>query len=107
MVVAAKAPRAVPDGVMAVEMAADEHAQSRTGAAAGLLRELQGEELRGHDDVASDDALMFDAENLLEIHAPQPDEGRGAIGRGPTEFGIEGGNELLAQVAVRRGERRN
>ena len=36
----AQAPRAVPDGVVAVEMAAHKHAEAGTGAAAGLFARL-------------------------------------------------------------------
>src|SRR5438445_987438 len=102
VVIAAKAAGAVPDGMLAVEMAADEHAQARTASASRLLGELQGELLGGDDIVAADDALMFHAEDLLEIHATQPHEGGRALGRGAAEFGIERRDELLPQVAVRR-----
>ena len=96
MVIAAEASGAVPDGMVAVEMAADEHPQARTGSAPRLLGELQEQLLGGDDIVAADDAFMLHAENLLEIHPPEPHEGGGAFGRGPTELGIERGDELLA-----------
>ena len=51
-VVAAEAAGAVPDGVVAIEMAPDEYTKACTGAPPALLAELQGV-------VATDDALVF------------------------------------------------
>ena len=58
----AQAPRAVPDGVVAVEMAAHEHAEAGTGAAAGLFRQLERDETGGDDVIAGDDTLVLDAQ---------------------------------------------
>ena len=76
----AQAPRAVPDGVVAVEMAAHEHVEAGTGAAAGLFRQLERDETGGDDVIAGDDTLVLDAQDLLEIDAPQGDKGRARIG---------------------------
>ena len=96
MVITAKAARAVPDRMLTVEVTPDEHTQASTRTAPRLLGELQRKMLGGDHIVTADDALMLHAEDLLEIHAAEPHERRGAIGRGPAEFGIEGGDELLA-----------
>lgn len=58
-VVAAEAAGAVPDGVVAIEMAPDEYTKACTGAPPALLAELQGHLIRGDDVVATDDALVF------------------------------------------------
>ena len=58
-VVAAEAAGAVPDGVVAIEMAPDEYTKACTGAPPALLAELQGHLVRGDDVVATDDALVF------------------------------------------------
>lgn len=97
---AAEATGAVPHGVMAVEVAADEDPEPGTGAAAGLLGQLQGDEVSGHDVVAPDDALILDAEDLVEGDAPEGDERRGGIGGRPGELRIEGRQEAVAQVPV-------
>src|SRR5262249_5375669 len=107
VIVAAKATSAVPDRMVAVEMTADDHAQARTGATARVLGELQGQLFSGDDIVAADDALKFHAEDLLEIHAAQRHERGGAISRRAAEFGIEGRDEGLAQVAVGGRDRRD
>src|SRR5215470_1106207 len=83
----AQAPRAVPEGVVAVEMAAHQHAEAGTGAAAGLFRQLERDETSGDDVIAGDDALVLDAQDLLEIDAPEggqrPSADRRAGGRTP------------------------
>jgi hypothetical protein len=58
-----------------LEMAADEDAQAGASAASRLLGELQGDLVSGHDVVTADDALVLDAEDLLEVDAPEQDEG--------------------------------
>lgn len=107
MVIAAEAASAVPDGMVAIEMATDEHAQAGTAAAARLLGELEREVLGGDHVVTADDALMLHAEDLLEVHAAQSHEGGGVFGGRPAQFSIERRDELLAYVAVRGGDRRD
>src|SRR5262245_50247586 len=99
----AEAPRAVPDGVMAVEMTAHEHAQAGTGSAAGLPRQLQQDETGGDDVIAGDDALVLDAEDLLEIDAPEGDKGRARIGGRAAELGVEGRQKVGPQIPVGGG----
>src|SRR5262250_1015027 len=65
-VVAPEATRTVPDRMCAIEMASHEDVQPGTGAAARLLGELERDALGGDHVVAADDALVFDAENVLE-----------------------------------------
>src|SRR5262245_10072360 len=101
----AEAARPQPDGMLTVEMPADEDAQPGAGAAPGLLAELQGDEVGGDDVVAADDALGLETEDLIEIDAPEGDEGRGGVSGRPAELGVEGGQDALAQVAVGRGDR--
>jgi hypothetical protein len=50
-VIAAEAAGAVPDGVVAIEVAPDQHPQAGTGAPAGLLFELQGDVVRGDENI--------------------------------------------------------
>jgi hypothetical protein len=78
---------------MAVEMAAHEHPEASTRAAAGLLGHLQGDALGGDDVVATDDALVFDAEDVVEIDAAQGHEGRGGIGRGRPNSALKAGRK--------------
>src|ERR1700736_2602766 len=104
-VVATEAAGAVPDRVRPVEMAADEDPQARAAATARLFGHLQGHARKGDDVVAADDALLLDAEDLVEVYPAQGDEGRGGVGRGPGKLGVEGGDEPLAQVAVGRAHR--
>ena len=81
-------------------MVADEHAQPRTGAPARLLGQLQWHPLGGDDVVAPHYAFGLDAEDLVEIDAAERDKGRDGIGRRPAELRVEGGQEVVAQVAV-------
>src|SRR5688572_1662694 len=99
-VVPAQAAAAVPDSVVAVEMAADEHAEARARAPSRLLGQLQWHALGGDDVVPPHHAFGLDAEDLVEIHAPQGNEGRGGIGRQAAELGVESGEEMVAQVPV-------
>src|SRR3989475_9419898 len=103
-VVAPQAARAMPDGMLAVEMAAYEDAQARTGAATRLLGDLERHAGRRDDIVASDDALLLDAEDLIEIGAGEGHERGGGIGRRPGEFGVEAGEEAVAEIAIGRGD---
>ena len=103
-VVAPQATCTVPDGMLAVEVASHRYMQAGTGAAARLLSELQREALGRDDIVAADDALVFDAQNVLELDATRRHKGGGGIGGRASEFGIEGGEEVLAQVAIGRGD---
>src|SRR5215475_7308636 len=99
-VVAPETTRTVPDGMLTVQMTPNEDVEPGTGAAARLLGELQGDALGRDDIVAADDALVFDAENVLELDAARRHKGGGGIRRGAAEFGIEGGEEVLAEVAI-------
>src|SRR2546425_12563666 len=83
--------------------AADEDAQARTGAATRLLGDLERHAGSRDDSVASHDALLLDAEDLIEIGAGEGHEGGGGIGRRPGEFGVEAGEEAVAEIAIGRG----
>src|SRR6266516_7137917 len=91
---------AEPHRVLTVEMAADEHMQPGAGAAAGLLGQLQRDEAGGDDVVAPDDALVLDAEDLVEIDPAEGDEGRRGVRGRARELGVEGGQEASVQVAI-------
>src|SRR2546428_6965078 len=99
-VVAPQAARAMPDGMLAVEMAADEDAQARTGAATRLLGDLERHAGRRDDSVASDDALLLDADDLIEIGAGEGHERGGGIGRRPGECDIEPGGVAATVIAT-------
>src|SRR5205823_1034453 len=73
-VITTEAASAIPDGVLAAEMAADQDPQPGARAAAGLFGELQRHAVRGHDVVAPDGAFVLDAKDLVEIGAV-PDVG--------------------------------
>src|SRR5256712_11276050 len=103
IVVTPEATGAIPERMMAVEVAAHEDAQTGAGAAPGLLGDLQRHAVGRHDIVAADHAVGLDAEDLIEIYAPERHEGRGSLRRGPPQFGVEGGHGLIAQIAVRGG----
>src|SRR5438445_81659 len=103
--VTTEAAGAIPDGVLAAEMAADQDPQPGARAAAGLFGELQRHAVRGHDVVAPDGAFVLDAKDLVEIDAAQRHKGGGGIGRRPAELGVEGGQEAVAHIAIGRGHR--
>src|SRR4029077_4663426 len=104
-VVAPQTASAVPDRILAIEVATDEHPQARAAAAAGLLGDLQGHAAEGDGVVAATDPFFLHAEDLVEVHAVERDEGRCGVGRGSSELDVEGGDEPLPQVAVGRGHR--
>src|SRR4029077_15952723 len=95
-VVAPQAAGAVPDRVMAGEMPADEDAKAGAGAAGGplgplgghraggagggLLGQLEGHAIGGDDVVATHDAFLLEAENLLEVDAAERDKGGRRVG---------------------------
>ena len=99
-VVAAQALRAAPDGVGAIEVAADGDAEPRAGAAAGLLGELQGDALEDDDIVEADGALFLMAQDEIQIDGAERDEGRVRVRRRAGELGVVVGDEVLAQVGV-------
>src|SRR5438552_15351416 len=90
--------------MMAVEMAANEDAKSRTGAPAGLLGELEREAVGGDDVIAADDAFVLDADDLIEIDAADGHERRGGSGWGTGEVGVEGRQEAVPQVVGGGGD---
>jgi hypothetical protein len=67
------------------EMPADEDAEAGTSAAAGLLGELQGDEVGV---IAADDALGLDTEDPIEIHAPEGTDSPAASCRASGEGGL-------------------
>src|SRR5260370_4899669 len=104
-VVAPEAGGAVPDGVVAGEMPADEDAEASAGTAARLFGQLQGHAIGGDDIVAAHDAFLLDAENLLEVDLAERDKGGRRIRRWPPELVVERGQEPLAEVTVGGGHR--
>src|SRR5882724_656232 len=104
VVVTAEAAGAVPDGMVAIEVAPDQHPQARTRATPRLLVELESDVVRRDDVVAPHHPLVFHAEDLLEIHAAEGHERRSGMSRRAGEFGIEVGEEMLAEVAVGEGD---
>src|SRR5438132_13732464 len=96
-VVAPQTAGAVPDRILAIEVATDEHPQARAAAAAGLLGHLQGHAADDDDVVAAHDPLFLHAEDLVEVHAVERDEGRRGVGRGSSELDVESGDEPLPQ----------
>src|SRR5437870_11899259 len=90
-VITTEAAGAIPDGVLAAEMAADQDPQRGARAAAGLFGELQRHAVRGHVVVVPDGAFGLDAKDLLEIGAALRYKGGGVIGRPAAELGVEGG----------------
>src|SRR6185437_1162347 len=97
VVIAAEAAGAVPNGMVAIEVAPDQHPQAGTGAPTGLLVELQGDVVGGDDIVAPDHPLVFHAEDLLEIDTAQGHKRGSGLSREVGEL-IEVGDEVLAQV---------
>src|SRR5262245_29873423 len=96
-VVAPQTTRTVPDGMLAVEVAAHEDVQPGARSTTGLLGELERDALGRDDIVAADDALVFDAENVLERHA---------TGGTNAEAGSAGARPNSALKAVRNCSRR-
>src|SRR5881396_542703 len=92
-VITTEATAAIPDGVLAVEMAADQDPQPGARPAAGLFGELQRHTVGGHDVVAPDGAFVLDAEDLIEIDAAHRNKSGRGVGRRPAELGVEGGPE--------------
>src|SRR5437773_267541 len=89
VVVAAEAAGAIPERVMAVEVTPHEDAQAGAGAPPGLLGDLPRHAIGRHD--------------VVELDAPERHEGRARVCGRPAEFGIEAGQELLAQIAIGGG----
>src|SRR6266508_2158305 len=104
-VVAPQAPRAVPDAVVPIEMAAYAHPQARAGPPPGLFGELKGYCVERDDVVLPDGALFEVAEDLVHIDVSHGDEGRGGIGGRPGELLVVGGDEGVAQIGIRGLER--
>jgi hypothetical protein len=104
---ASQAAGAVPERVPPVEMAADKDTQARTSAAAGLLGDLQRHARGGDDVIAANDALVLEAEDLVEVDAAERHEGGSGVGGRPGELGVESGNEPRPQVAVGGGDGRD
>src|SRR5258705_8730263 len=90
-VVAPQTAGAVPDRILAIEVATDEHPQARAAAAAGLLGHLQGHAADDDDVVAAHDPLFLHTEDLVEGHAVERDEGRRGVGRGGSALDVKGG----------------
>ena len=84
-------------------MAADEDAEASTGAAIGLLVELEHDRGEGDDVVARHHALGLVAKDLLEVGAAAGTKAERDPGR-PAEPGVVVGEEALAQVAIGAGE---
>src|SRR5262249_61682931 len=99
-VIVPEAAGAIPDGVVAAQMAPDHDAQPGAGPPAGLLGELQGDPVGRDDVVAAHHPLLLDAQDLVEVGCAEGNEGGGGIGGGPAKLGVEGGQEAVAQVAV-------
>src|SRR2546430_11545865 len=90
-VITTEAAGAIPDGVLAAEMAADQDPQPGARSAAGLFGELQRHAVGGHDVVAPDGAFVLDAEDLVEIDAAQLHKSGRGVGCAPAGLGGEGG----------------
>jgi hypothetical protein len=99
-IVAAQALRTAPDGVVTIEVTADDDPQPGAGAAAGLLVELQGHALEDDNIVEADRALFLVAEDEVQIDGPEGDEGAGRVRRQTGELGVVVCDEVLAQVGV-------
>src|SRR5438445_10668229 len=97
-VITTEAAGAIPDGVLAAEMAADQDPQPGARAAAGLFGELQRHAVRGHDVVAPDGAFVLHAKDLLEINAAHRPKAGGAVGQRPAEHALDGGQEAVAHT---------
>src|SRR5207245_698357 len=104
---AAQTAGAVTHRVLTIEMPADQHPEPGAGAAAGLFGQLQRDETGGHDIVAPDDALILDAEDLVEIDPAEGNERRGGIRGRARELGVEGRQEAPTQVAIGGGDGAN
>ena len=82
----AEAAGAPPDGVVAVEMAAEEDAEAGTAPAPAVLGELEHDAVEADGIVEGHDPLLLVTEDLFEVAAPQGDKGRGGIGGGAAEL---------------------
>jgi hypothetical protein len=90
-VVAPQTASAVPDRILAIEVATDEHPQARAAAAAGLLGDLQSHAAEADDVVAVHAPFFLHAEDLVEVHAVERDEGRCGVGRGRANSTLKAG----------------
>ena len=52
--------------------------------------------------VAAHHPFLLEAEDVVEVHGAKRHEGGGGVGRRPSELGVEAGQEVLAQVGIRR-----
>src|SRR2546422_8621610 len=101
-VITTEAAGAIPDGVLAAEMAADQDPQPGARAAAGLFGELQRHVVGSHDVVAPDHALVLDAKDLVEIDTAQRHKSGRGVGGPPAQLGAESGQETVADIAIWR-----
>src|SRR5438128_11567281 len=74
-VITTEAAGSIPDGVLAVEMGADQDPQPGAGAAAGLLGEWQRHAVGVHDDVAPVGPVVFYADPVVAVDAVHPRKG--------------------------------
>jgi len=99
--------RAAPDGVEAIEMAADEDAEAGAGRPTGLLAQLQVEVADRQHVVPPHQAGVFFTEDLREVDVAHGHKGRGGTGRRASKGGVVVGDEDIAQIGVgplERGE---
>jgi hypothetical protein len=89
----------------AVEIAPQGDLQPDAGAPAALFGELQHEAIEADGVVARDGPHFFVTENLVQIDGAERHEGGRGIGRRPRELRVEGGQEVIAQIAVRGRQR--
>ena len=104
-VVVTETPGAVPHGMMPTEMAPHDDPHAGAAAAPRLLRELQGHLLEHDDVVLPHGALLFMAEDAVEVDAVERDESAGGVGRRPRELVVVVGQEALAEVGIGGGHR--
>src|SRR4026209_1112064 len=84
-------------------MAAEEDAEAGTAPAPAVLGELEHDAVEAYGIVEGHDPLLLVTEDLFAVAGAKGDKGRGGIGGGAAEFGVEGGQKALAQIPVGPG----
>ena len=96
--------RAAGDRVPAIQMASHRDLEPRTTAPTGLRRNLQDVVLQGDRVILRDHALVFVAEDRIEIDRPHRHKRTGGIPRGARERGVVLRHEVIGEIPIRRRE---
>ena len=88
-------------------MPAEEDAEARTAPAAARFGKLEYDAIEADGIVEGHDPLLLVQRICSRSQRPRGTKGRGGIGGGAAEFGVEAGQKALTQIPIRRGQGAN